>query len=70
MLDIDEKMRTLQQDYSLERLGTFCFAIALSAAAYALRGNFKQAERLREESQAIMSGMSGPPERWRRSQLY
>jgi hypothetical protein len=70
MFKIDEKRRALQQLYSLERLGATCFAIGLSAAVHALRGEFDQAKSLREESHAIMTGISGPPERWRRSHHY
>jgi tetratricopeptide (TPR) repeat protein len=65
-----EKMRALQQEYSLERVGTFCFAIALSAAVHALRGEDDGAEALRQEAQVIMTGLSGPPEQWRRGHYY
>jgi tetratricopeptide (TPR) repeat protein len=70
MFKIEEKRRALQQLYSLERLGATCFAIGLSAAVHAPRGEFDQAESLREESYTIMAGISGPPERWRRSHHY
>jgi hypothetical protein len=56
--------------YPLERVGAPCFAIGLSAAVHALRGEFEQAEALREESYAIMAGISGSPERWKRSHRY
>lgn len=70
MFKIEERRRTLQQLYSLERLGATCFAIGLSATVHALRGQFDQAKLLREESYTIMAGISGPPERWRRSHHY
>jgi DNA-binding SARP family transcriptional activator len=70
MSKIEERRRALQQHYSLERLGATCFAIGLSAAMHALQGEFEQAKSLREESYAIMTGISGPPERWRRSHHY
>lgn len=70
MFKIEERQRLLQQLYSLERLGATCFAIGLSAAVHALRGEFDQAKSLREESYAVMTGISGPPERWRRSHHY
>ncbi|MBI1882089.1 MAG: hypothetical protein HYR94_28270, partial [Chloroflexi bacterium] len=70
MFKIEERRRALQQHYSLERLGAICFAIGLSAAMHALQGEFEQAKSLREESYTIMTGISGPPERWRRSHHY
>ncbi len=70
MFKTEERRRALQQLYPLERVGAPCFAIGLSAAVHALRGEFDQAKSLREESYAIMTGISGPPERWRRSHHY
>jgi hypothetical protein len=70
MFKIEERRRALQQLFSLERLGATCFAIGLSATVHALRGEFDQAKLLREESYTIMAGISGPPERWRRSHHY
>ena len=71
MLNNLEKMRALQQEYSLERVGgTFCFAIALCGAVHALRGKGDEAEALRQEAQAIMTDISGPPEQWRRANHY
>jgi DNA-binding SARP family transcriptional activator len=66
----DEKRNKLRQQYSLERLGSPCFSIALSSAVYALRGEIERAERLRQESLRIMFGAGGEPENWRRSQHY
>jgi tetratricopeptide (TPR) repeat protein len=47
MFETEERRRALQQLYPLERVGTPCFAIGLSAAVHALRGEFEQAKRLR-----------------------
>jgi tetratricopeptide (TPR) repeat protein len=70
MFKTEERRRALQQLYPLERVGAPGFAIGLSAAVHALRGEFDQAKSLREESYAIMTGVSGPPERWKRSHRY
>jgi DNA-binding SARP family transcriptional activator len=70
MFRIEKRRRALQQLYPLERVGAPCFAIGLSAAVHALRGEFEQAKSLREESYAIMIGVSGPPEHWKRSHRY
>ncbi len=71
LFKIDEKRRDLEQRYPRERIGASCIEIALSAAALALRGDFDQAEVLREQAYAIMvSRAGGSPENWGRIQHY
>ena len=70
MFEVEDRRRAIQQTYPLQRVGAPCFAIGLSAAVHALRGEFEEAKRLHEESFGIMSGVSGPPENWKRSHRY
>lgn len=66
----DQRWRHLRRHHSLERLGSPCFSIGLSAAVHAHRGDLERAHRLRLESNEIMTGLSGPAERWLRNQHY
>ena len=72
VMEIDRKWRTLEPSYAnfYERAGPMCFMISLSASVHALRGEADNAARLRGESFAIMSDVSGPPERWDRGNHY
>jgi DNA-binding SARP family transcriptional activator len=70
MLAVEKKRRTLQQTYPLRRVGAPCFAIGLSSAVHALRGEFETSKNLHDESFEIMSSVSGPTENWKRSQRY
>jgi predicted ATPase/class 3 adenylate cyclase len=70
ILELDEKLRDLQRRYPLERIGPSCYYISVMASVHALRGELDQAAIQREEANAIMTTMSGPSERWNRTQHY
>jgi tetratricopeptide (TPR) repeat protein len=70
MLEVEEKRRVLQQIYPLRQVGAPCFAIGLSSAIHALRGESEIARSLHDESFEIMTAVSGPTENWKRSQRY
>lgn len=70
LIRIEDKSQDLQQRYSLERVNSGCWYIALAASVHALRGESELAAKRREESFAIMVQISGTPERWERSQYY
>jgi tetratricopeptide (TPR) repeat protein len=70
VLEIEEKRRAIQQTYPLQRVGAPCFAIGLSSAIHALRGESEIAKTLHDESFEIMTAVSGPTETWKRSQRY
>ncbi|MGH2619795.1 MAG: hypothetical protein ACRDHG_04390, partial [Anaerolineales bacterium] len=72
VMEIDRKWRALEPGYInfYERAGPMCFMISLSASVHALRGEADNAAKLRGESFAIMSDVSGPPERWDRGNHY
>jgi len=66
----EAQRRELQRRYQLERLGAPCFSIGLTGAVHVLQGDFQRARLLQDESAAIMTSVSGPPERWGRSHRY
>ena len=70
LLQIEDKSQDLQQRYSLERVNTGCWSLALTASVHALRGESEKAAKRREESLAIMVSRSGTQERWESSQYY
>jgi hypothetical protein len=70
MFEVEEKRRALQRAYPLRRVGAPCFAIGLSSAVHALRGEFETSKDLHDESFKIMTAVSGPTENWRRSHRY
>jgi tetratricopeptide (TPR) repeat protein len=72
VLETEEKRRGLEERYAnfLERSGPVCFHIALSASVHALHGDTEEALALRDESQAIMTAIDGPPEKWGRNNRY
>jgi tetratricopeptide (TPR) repeat protein len=70
LLATEARRRELQDRYQLERVGAPCFSIALAAAIHGLRGELTRSRALQAESAAIMTLVSGPPERWARSQHY
>jgi DNA-binding SARP family transcriptional activator len=70
MLAVEAKRRELQRLHRLERLGAPCFSIGLVAAVHRLRGEEQQSMACQTESAEIMSLVSGPLERWGRTQRY
>jgi tetratricopeptide (TPR) repeat protein len=70
MLAAEAKRRELQRLHRLERLGAPCFSIGLAAAVHRLRGENQQSAACQAESAEIMSLVSGPLERWGRTQRY
>jgi DNA-binding SARP family transcriptional activator len=70
MFKTEDARRSLQELYPSQRVGAPCFAIGLSSAVHALRGNFEKSRELQEESFSIMFSASGQPENWKRSHRY
>jgi tetratricopeptide (TPR) repeat protein len=70
MLAAEAKRRELQRLHRLERLGAPCFSIGLAAAVHRLRGDGQQSTACQTESGEIMSLVSGPLERWGRTQRF
>jgi hypothetical protein len=66
----EEQWRDLERRFPRERVGETCFAVALSASAYALRGDAARAQAYSRESYDWMIAMSGSPEQWQRNQFY
>ncbi len=68
--EVERRRQALLEEYTLEQLGSPCFAIALSSVVAARRGDLERAHQLHQESNEIMIGISGPQERWTRSQHF
>jgi len=66
VLQLDDRLRDMQRRYPLEKIGASCYSISVVASVHALRGEAELATRGREEAQAIMTSVSGPPENWSR----
>jgi len=70
MLVAEQDWRALEGRYARARVGATCFAAALSASVYALRGDHERAKLFAEESYNYMVGFTGSPETWQRNQFY
>ncbi len=72
VLGIEERWQMLKQRYPdhFDRVGAFCFQIALHASVHARRGAFDLARALREESVALMLKQAGSMDAWGRSNYY
>jgi tetratricopeptide (TPR) repeat protein len=70
ILGMDARLREMQRLYPLEQIGVSCFEIAMVASVHALRGELDLAVSEREESNTIMTAISGPTERWGRWQHF
>jgi tetratricopeptide (TPR) repeat protein len=70
ILNLDEKMRDMQQRYPREQIGASCRMIAFIASIHAMRGERELAVIRREEAGAIMTEITGPFEKWNRIQHY
>jgi DNA-binding SARP family transcriptional activator len=71
MLAITSKVRQLEADFTLKRMGVLtCFFYALQANVQFLRGEIPAAETLTSEAYHIMVSVAGPPERWVRNQHF
>ena len=70
ILNLNEKMRDMQQRYPREQIGASCRMIAFIASIHALRGNMDLAVIQRKEAQAIMTAVSGSFEHWVRTEHY
>ena len=70
ILNMDEKLRDMQQRYPREQIGPSCLGIAVMASIHAMRGELDLARRGRQEAQDIMTAVVGPFENWSRSQHY
>ena len=70
ILNMDEKMRDMQQRYPREQIGASCQTIARIASIHAMRGDLDLAVIQRNEAQAIMTAISGSFEQWVRDEHY
>lgn len=70
MLKVEEARRVLQGIYPSWRLGAPCFAIGLSSAVHAMRGDQESSKKLKDESLSIMLSVVGSLENFRRSHHY
>jgi tetratricopeptide (TPR) repeat protein len=71
MLRIEDKRRSLEEQYGYDRVDRMCFYCGLSANVSALRGEFGQAQTWREIAYNHMSkAFGGPPEKWPRAGHY
>ena len=70
ILNLDEKMRDMQQRYPREQIGASCRMIAFIASIHAMRGEMDLAVIQRKEAQAIMSAVSGSFDQWNRTEHY
>jgi len=70
ILNLDEKLRDMQQRYPMEQIGVSCQTIAMIASIHAMRGDLDLAVKGREEAQAIMTAISGSFEHWVRHEHY
>ena len=70
ILNLDEKIRDMQQRYPREQIGASCQTIAMIASIHAMRGEMDQAVTQRNEAQAIMTAISGSFEHWVRTEHY
>ncbi len=72
VINVYEKWRMLEQRYPnfMKRAGPLCFQIGLTASVFTLRGEGDKGAALRDESFAIMSTWSGPPENWGGGNYY
>jgi tetratricopeptide (TPR) repeat protein len=70
VLNLEEKLREMQQRYPLERVGPSCYHVAAMGSIHALRGEREAALAQREEARQVMTSISGPVERWNRFQHY
>ncbi|MFQ5942194.1 MAG: AAA family ATPase [Anaerolineales bacterium] len=71
VVEIEEKLLGLHNQYGIARAGPICYFIGFSASVNALRGQGERARELREEAYDIMTTVSGLSEaEWVRSQHY
>jgi len=70
VLELDERLRDMQQRYPVEKIGPSCYSIAVESSVHALRGEADLALRGREEARGIMISISGQPEHWNRLMHY
>jgi predicted ATPase/class 3 adenylate cyclase len=70
ILNLDEKMRDMQQRYPREQIGASCQMIAFIASIHAMGGDLDLAVIQRNEAQAIMTAVSGSFEHWVRTEHY
>ncbi len=68
VINLDEKLRDMQQRYPQEQIGASCYTIAVNASIHAMRGEMALAVSQREEAQASMTKTSGQFENWGRSE--
>jgi tetratricopeptide (TPR) repeat protein len=70
ILNLDEKLRDMQQRYPREQIGASCQTIAMIASIHAMRGDLDLAVIQRKEAQAIMTAISGSFDHWVRTEHY
>ena len=70
ILNLDEKLRDMQQRYPREQIGASCQTIARIASIHAMRGDLDLAVIQRKEAQAIMTAISGSFDHWVRTEHY
>ncbi len=70
ILNLDEKLRDMQQRYPREQIGASCQTIAQIASIHAMRGDLDLAVIQRKEAQAIMTAISGSFDHWVRTEHY
>jgi len=70
ILNLEERSRDMQRRYPIEQLGVSCYRIAVNASIHAMRGEMDLAVTQRNESDAIMTAISGSSDQWGREQHY
>ena len=71
LLEIDSKIRQLEADFTVERMGVLtCFYYALQSHVRYLRGEIHLAQALKSKAYEVMVSITGPPEKWVRNQHF